>query len=131
MKRLGGISTSIWAILLCLCICSSCKKDAADVTGQSPVTPQTTDNKKPKVALVMKSLANEFFSTMADGAKKHHSEHSDEYELLVNGIKDERDLARQAALIEEMVSAGAQAIVVAPADSKAWFQHCGEHKKQA
>ena len=26
---------------------------------------------KPKIALVMKSLANEFFSTMADGAKKH------------------------------------------------------------
>ena len=28
---------------------------------------------KPKIALVMKSLANEFFSTMADGAKKHQA----------------------------------------------------------
>ena len=28
---------------------------------------------KPKVALVMKSLANEFFGTMAEGAKKHQN----------------------------------------------------------
>ncbi len=74
---------------------------------------------KPKVALIMKSLANEFFSTMAEGAKKHQSEHADNYDLIVNGIKDERDLSRQVALVEEMVAAGAQAIVIAPADSKA------------
>ena len=45
----------------------------------------------------MKSLANEFFATMADGAKEHRAEHSGEYELIVNGIKDERDLSRQVA----------------------------------
>jgi ribose transport system substrate-binding protein len=74
---------------------------------------------KPKIALVMKSLANEFFSTMAEGAKQHQSQNSQQYELVVNGIKDERDLARQAAIIDEMVAAKVQAIVVAPADSKA------------
>ncbi|MDA8744288.1 sugar ABC transporter substrate-binding protein [Rubripirellula amarantea] len=74
---------------------------------------------KPKIALIMKSLANEFFSTMADGAKAHQATHSDDYDLLVNGIKDERDLARQVSLIEEMVAADIDAIVIAPADSKA------------
>jgi len=74
---------------------------------------------KPKIALIMKSLANEFFSTMAEGARQHQSEHADEYELIVNGIKDERDLSRQVALVDEMVAAGADAIVIAPADSKA------------
>ncbi|PAY17224.1 LacI family transcriptional regulator [Rhodopirellula sp. SM50] len=74
---------------------------------------------RPKVALIMKSLANEFFSTMAEGAKTHQSQHADEYELIVNGIKDERDLSRQVALVDEMVAAGADAIVIAPADSKA------------
>ncbi|MFM8574177.1 MAG: sugar ABC transporter substrate-binding protein [Pirellula sp.] len=74
---------------------------------------------KPKVALVMKSLANEFFSTMAEGAKKHQSQNANQYELVVNGIKDERDLARQAAIVDEMIAAGVQAIVIAPADSKA------------
>ncbi|MGE8201332.1 MAG: sugar ABC transporter substrate-binding protein, partial [Variovorax sp.] len=31
---------------------------------------------KPKVALVMKSLANEFFRTMEDGAKAHQKAHA-------------------------------------------------------
>ena len=74
---------------------------------------------KPVVALIMKSLANEFFSTMAAGAEQHHQEHADEYDLIVNGIKDERDLARQVALVEEMVARGVDAVVIAPADSKA------------
>jgi ribose transport system substrate-binding protein len=52
----------------------------------------------------MKSLANEFFKTMAEGARKHQGEHSSEYELIVNGIKDERDLKRQVDLVEEMVA---------------------------
>tara|TARA_R110002073_G_scaffold335452_2_gene527462 strand:+ start:2054 stop:3070 length:1017 start_codon:yes stop_codon:yes gene_type:complete len=78
-----------------------------------------TDNDKPRVALIMKSLANEFFSTMADGATAHQAEHSDDYDLVVNGIKDERDLSRQVSLVEEMVASGVDAIVIAPADSKA------------
>jgi ribose transport system substrate-binding protein len=67
----------------------------------------------------MKSLANEFFSTMADGAAAHQAAHAETYELIVNGIKDERDLARQVAIVEEMVAADVDAIVIAPADSKA------------
>ncbi|WP_417748419.1 sugar ABC transporter substrate-binding protein [Rosistilla oblonga] len=74
---------------------------------------------KPRIALVMKSLANEFFSTMEKGAEAHQAANSDQYELLVNGIKDESDLGRQVALVDEMVAAGVDAIVIAPADSKA------------
>jgi ribose transport system substrate-binding protein len=72
----------------------------------------------------MKSLANEFFSTMADGAKSHQQTHSEEYELIVNGIKDERDLARQVSLVEEMIARRVDAIVIAPADSKALVPVC-------
>ncbi len=67
----------------------------------------------------MKSLSNEFFSTMAAGAEKHQREHESEYSLLVNGIKDERDVSRQVALVDEMVASEVDAIVIAPADSKA------------
>jgi ribose transport system substrate-binding protein len=74
---------------------------------------------KPQIALIMKSLANEFFSTMADGAEAHQAEHADQYDLIVNGTKDESDLARQVALVEEMIARGVDAIVIAPADSKA------------
>jgi ribose transport system substrate-binding protein len=74
---------------------------------------------KPKIALVMKSLANEFFSTMADGARKHQAANSAAYDLIVNGIKNETDLAEQVNLVEQMVAQQVNAIVIAPADSKA------------
>ena len=74
---------------------------------------------RPRIALIVKSLANEFFSTMAEGAQQHQAKHSDQYELIVNGIKDERDLNRQVALVEERIADGFDAIVIAPADSKA------------
>lgn len=79
---------------------------------------------RPQVALIMKSLANEFFSTMAEGARTHQKAHADRYDLLVNGIKDERDLNRQVALVEEMMARRVQAIVIAPADSKALVAVC-------
>lgn len=87
--------------------------------GNIPQSDSAAQQEKPRVALIMKSLANEFFSTMAKGAEKHQAEHADQYELIVNGIKDERDLSRQVSLVEEMVASGVDAIVIAPADSKA------------
>ena len=74
---------------------------------------------QPVIALIMKSLANEFFVTMADGARRHQSEHSDQYQLIVNGIKNEIDLAQQVALIDQMIALDVDAMVIAPADSKA------------
>lgn len=80
---------------------------------------ESSDSGKPEVALVMKSLANEFFKTMADGAEMHQSENTDRYSLIVNGIRNETDINAQVNLIEQMVSRGVDAIVIAPADSKA------------
>lgn len=79
---------------------------------------------KPRVALVMKSLANEFFKTMEDGAAQHHQQHSDQYDLLAVGIKDELDVAQQIKLVESMIAQQADAIVIAPADSKAMVPVC-------
>lgn len=74
---------------------------------------------KPKIALVMKSLANEFFRTMEDGAKAHQKAHASEYTLIANGIKNETDTAAQIKMIEQAVAQKVSAIVLAPADSKA------------
>jgi len=93
-----------------------------DSDGGGSATP--AEGGKPRVALVMKSLANEFFSTMEDGAKAHQSSHADQYDLIVNGIKDERDLAQQVNIIEQMIASGVDGIVVAPADSKALVTVC-------
>jgi ribose transport system substrate-binding protein len=71
------------------------------------------------VALVMKSLANEFFKTMQDGAVRHQQQHASEYELIAAGIKDEQDVARQIEIVEQMIARHVDALVLAPADSKA------------
>jgi ribose transport system substrate-binding protein len=67
----------------------------------------------------MKSLANEFFKTMEDGARGHQAAHADAYDLVATGIKDEQDVARQIEIVEQMIARNVQAIVLAPADSRA------------
>ncbi|POP78669.1 sugar ABC transporter substrate-binding protein [Pseudomonas syringae] len=92
----------------------------AAVTAVMPLSTayaQTPD--KPKVALVMKSLANEFFLTMEDGAKAYQKEHATEFDLISNGIKDESDTSAQIRIVEQMIASNVNALVIAPADSKA------------
>lgn len=102
-----------YALLICACaLLSACNKG-----DNQPATNSASE--KPKIALVMKSLANEFFSTMAQGAEKHHQANAANYDLLANGIKNETDLAQQVSLVEQMIARGVNAIVIAPADSKA------------
>ncbi|CAM2192976.1 sugar ABC transporter substrate-binding protein [Paraburkholderia sp. A1RI_3L] len=75
--------------------------------------------RKPKVALVMKSLANEFFLTMETGAKDYQKHNPGQFDLITNGIKDETDTAAQIRIVEQMIVSKVDAIVLAPADSKA------------
>lgn len=79
---------------------------------------------RPGIALVMKSLANEFFKTMEEGAKSHQKQHAAEYDLITVGIKDEQDVAKQIDLVEFMIAQKVDAIVIAPADSKALVPVC-------
>mgnify|MGYP006270406823 CR=1 FL=1 len=94
------------ACLLTL-LCTAC--------GDGPAEP---NGDKPRVALVMKSLANEFFVAMAEGARAHQGENPGRYELIVNGIKNESDLAQQVSLVEQMMASRVDVIVLAPADSR-------------
>jgi ribose transport system substrate-binding protein len=91
----------------------------AAVLALLPLQSALAANAKPRVALVMKSLANEFFQTMEDGAKADQKAHSDKYELITNGIKDETDTAAQIKIVQQMMVEHVDAIVIAPADSKA------------
>lgn len=103
----------------CALALSACGSSGdSDHTGDTSSGNSVSDD-RPTVALIMKSLANEFFVTMADGARQHQSQNEGAYDLIVNGIKNETDLAQQVALIDQMIASGVDAIVVAPADSKA------------
>jgi ribose transport system substrate-binding protein len=85
-----------------------------------PLTVAAADSAdKPKVALVMKSLANEFFRTMEDGAKAYQKANADKFDLISNGIKDESDTSNQIRIVEQMIVSKVNALVIAPADSKA------------
>jgi ribose transport system substrate-binding protein len=108
-------STSFATVLLsALFIAAGCSKS----TEQPPAGAAPAPG-KPRIALVMKSLANEFFSTMANGATAHQKAHAADYDLLVNGIKNETDLGEQVNLVDQMIAQQVNAIVIAPADSKA------------
>jgi len=96
---------------------------AIALTSASLILPLTASHasaaEKPKVALVMKSLANEFFLTMEDGAKTYQKEHAADFDLISNGIKDETDTSSQIRIVEQMIVSKVDALVIAPADSKA------------
>lgn len=118
--RIRGLSR--WAVMAwVLAVAVGCG-------GQSGPAPQgeAADQGpgKPKIALIMKSLANEFFLTMENGARDHQQEHADAYDLIASGIKDETDVDRQVRLVDQMVAQGVDAIVIAPADSKALIPAC-------
>ena len=102
------------ASLLLVCLAA-----AALLSGGCRKAEDKSSPDKPKVALIMKSLANEFFSTMAEGARRHHALNAQAYDLVVNGIKNETNLAEQVGLVEQMIAQQVNAIVIAPADSKA------------
>lgn len=87
------------------------------VVSFSPTSAQSAT--KPRVALIMKSLANEFFQTMEKGARDYQAQHADQFELISNGIKNETDVGAQINLVNQMIAQKVDAIVLAPADSKA------------
>jgi len=114
MKRIAYLVVFVASVLVLV----GCGQDKAESPAPEPAAG------KPRVALVMKSLANEFFQTMEQGARDHQKAHAAEYDLLPNGIKDELDVSKQIEIIEQMVAQGFDAIVVAPADSKALVSVC-------
>ncbi len=107
---------SLLALAVIGAVLSGCSRKQPEQTSAEPAAPH--------VALIMKSLSNEFFKTMEEGAKAHQQAHAAEYRLTVNGIKDELDVSKQVELVERAVAQKVDAIVIAPADSKALVNAC-------
>lgn len=104
--------------------CGSGGTTGSGTDGQANGTAAGKDSGKPRIALVMKSLANEFFKTMEEGARAHNEAHSGDYELITQGIKNETDVARQIQIMEQLTASGVDAIIISPADSKALVSVC-------
>ncbi|MCP1292793.1 MULTISPECIES: substrate-binding domain-containing protein [Chromobacterium] len=74
---------------------------------------------KPAVTLVLKSLRNPFFSVMTAGARRHHAQHSGDYQLTIDGVQGETDLAGQIKIVEACIARREQILLITPADSRA------------
>ena len=93
----------------------------AEVTGVIPDLAEQLGH-KPKVGLVMKSLANEFFMQMDEGAKAFAADNAELFDFETVGMKDERDFAAQVEAIENYITKQFDVIVIAPADSRAMVE---------
>ncbi|WJS01325.1 sugar ABC transporter substrate-binding protein [Roseibium aggregatum] len=90
----------------------------AAATGLALLGGTALADDKPVVGLIMKSLANEFFQNMMVGAEEHQKRRGD-YELKAVGMQNETDFESQINAVENFITQGVDAIVVAPADSRA------------
>lgn len=118
---LERLRTSVTAtILLWSLLATGCaRRPEPEPAPAEPVAPveRTAGAETPRVALVMKALTNPFFQTMQAGAEAYAKEHG--VDLTCVGIEKETDVEQQIQQVRSMIRKDVQAIVIAPADSKA------------
>lgn len=108
------------ALLLCAAL-SGCgnsgERSVAAVTAPSQVaTPAPAAKEAPrKIGLVMKTLTNPFFVEMEKGARRAEAELG--VELSVKTASQETSIEQQIQIVEELIAAKVDAIVIAPGDS--------------
>lgn len=102
---------------------TGCSKNSTDnskkliIENQDNNTNQNSkaDGDKKNIALVMKTLTNPFFIEMEKGARKAEEEFN--INLTVKTGAKETSIEQQIAIVEELISKKADAIVIAPGSS--------------
>ncbi len=84
-----------------------------DKTTAKPATDAAKDKKQ--IALVMKTLTNPFFIEMETGARKAEKEFN--INLIVKAGAKETSIDQQISIVEELIRAKTDAIVIAPGSS--------------
>ncbi|OAJ56927.1 sugar ABC transporter substrate-binding protein [Paraburkholderia ginsengiterrae] len=79
----------------------------------------TAQGGQPKIALVLKALTDPFTVAMVNAARNYQQHFASQFGLTLRGTPTESDTAGQIRMVEEMIRARVNAIVVAPTDSKA------------
>jgi ribose transport system substrate-binding protein len=93
------------------------QSNGPSVTTTTPVpTSVVTAPVKKEIGLVMKTLVNPFFVEMEKGARRAESELG--ISLRVKTAAQETSIEQQIQLVEDLISAKADAIVIAPGDSQ-------------
>lgn len=106
---------SIFALVLGLCACG--QSSGPSVTSvAAPPTVEKPPAAKKEIGLVMKTLTNPFFVEMEKGAR--HAEKDLGLTLKVRTAAQETSIEQQIQLVEDLVVAKVDAIVIAPGDSQ-------------
>lgn len=92
---------------------------ALSAAGLGGATRVDAQRSTPNIALVLKSLADPFTVAMADAARNYQRHYAAQFGLTIRGTARETDTAAQIRMVEEMIAAKMNAIVIAPTDSKA------------
>ncbi|MFI5806957.1 sugar ABC transporter substrate-binding protein [Streptomyces sp. NPDC051561] len=124
MNRKLSLATATTASLLLATALTGCGQEGDSGTKDSA----KPEGGRPTVCLVMKSLGNEFFQTMQKGAEEH-AKKLGTLELKSSGIQNETDIDGQVAAINRCITEQADALVVAPADSRALVAPLGRAAK--
>jgi ribose transport system substrate-binding protein len=113
----------ITPVLLILILLASDCSPGAGQTHTVPIveTAQTTKQASPPtktatVALVMKTLTNPFFQEMEKGARQAAKELN--IRLIVKTAAQETSIVQQTTIVNELIQAQVDAIVIAPGDSR-------------
>jgi ribose transport system substrate-binding protein len=90
---------------------------AAGLTGAAGV--DAMQSGKLKIALVLKSMNDPFTVAMANAAQNYQKHFASQFGLTMRGTATENDTAAQIRMVDELIKARMNAIVIAPTDSKA------------
>lgn len=90
---------------------------AAGLTGVARV--DAMQGSKLKIALVLKSMADPFTVAMANAAQNYQDHYASQFGLTILGTATEGDTAAQIRMVDGLIKARMNSIVIAPTDSKA------------
>jgi ribose transport system substrate-binding protein len=90
---------------------------AAGLTGTVRV--DAMQGGKLKIALVLKSMSDPFTVAMLNAAQNYQKHYASQFALTIRGTATEDDTAVQIRMVDELIKARMNAIVIAPTDSKA------------
>ncbi|MEU8888079.1 sugar ABC transporter substrate-binding protein [Streptomyces sp. NPDC048442] len=126
MNRKLSLAISVTSSLLLAAALTGCGQEGGS-TADGGGKAKKKDG-RPTVCLIMKSLGNEFFQTMQKGAEDH-AKKLGTLELKTSGIQNETDIDGQVAAINRCITDQADALVLAPADSRALVAPLGRAAK--
>ncbi len=114
MRKIGSILLALLALSALASGCSDPDSQPPPQTGQT-LAPPAQPAAKPVIALVMKTLTNPFFIAMEQGARQ--AERALGVQLRVRTAAQETSIEQQIQIVEELIRAPVDAIVIAPGDS--------------